>query len=269
MNTHRRRVIQLAASSATTAWAWPGRSFAAVTERSGAPDRKVTHTTFWRNTLSCDNAAVPHSQQGGRVATVADFGAAQACMMLKDSVEGPFYFCTNPGAADIARGVPGAPLVIALRAVNAATCQPIAGAVIDVWHCDTRGLYSGHNLGVDEPIKDPSHTPPVNDTRHCRGALRTDADGIAEFRSIYPGYYIERAIHVHFKVHIGNRAFLTNQALLPEPVNAAVMATAPYNLPRKGPRVANAQEADWGLPTMKVLERGAARLALLDLVLAV
>jgi len=63
MNTHRRRVIQLAASSATTAWAWPGRSFAAVTERSGAPDRKVTHTTFWRNTLSCDNAAVPHSQQ--------------------------------------------------------------------------------------------------------------------------------------------------------------------------------------------------------------
>lgn len=62
MNTNRRRVLHLAALS-TTAWAWPGQSAATVTERSGSPDRKVAHKTFWRNTLSCDNAAVPVSQQ--------------------------------------------------------------------------------------------------------------------------------------------------------------------------------------------------------------
>lgn len=268
MNTHRRHLLQLAALS-TTALALPGHALATVTERSGTPDRKVTHQTFWRNTLSCDNVAVPVSARSGRLATPADFGVAQPCTMLKDSFEGPFFFCTNPGAADIARGQQGAPLVIALRAIDAATCQPIPDAVIDVWHCDAKGLYSGQNLAVDEPLKDTRHTPPANDDRHCRGALRTDADGIAEFRSIYPGYYVERAIHIHFKVHIGQRAFLTNQALLPEPVNAAVMATAPYNLPRKGPRIANAQEADWGLQTMKIVERGPARLAVLDLALAV
>jgi protocatechuate 3,4-dioxygenase beta subunit len=268
MNTHRRHLLHLAALS-TTAWALPGQGLAAVTERSGSPDRKVTHKAFWSNNLSCDNAAVPVSQQGGRLATLADFGGAQQCAMLKNSVEGPFFFCTNPGAADIARGQAGAPLVIALRAMNAATCQPIADAVIDVWHCDAKGLYSGQNMVVDEAIKDTSHTPPVNGDRHCRGALRTDADGIAEFRSIYPGYYVERAIHIHFKVHIGQRAFVTNQALLPEPVNDAVLATAPYSVARKGKRIANAQEADWGLPTMKVVERAQTRLALLDLVLAV
>ncbi len=268
MNTNRRRLVHLAALS-TTAWAWPGQGVAAVTERSGSADRKVTHKTFWNNTLSCDNAAVPVSQPGGRLATVADFGAAQPCTMLKDSVEGPFYFCTNPGSADIARELPGAPLVIALRAVNAATCQPIADAVIDVWHCDALGLYSGHDLAVDEATRETSHTPPTNHSRHCRGALRTDADGIAEFRSIYPGYYVERAIHIHFKVHIGQRAFLTNQAHLPEAVNAAVLDSAPYNLPRKFPRIANAQEADWGLPTMKIVERAQTRLAVLDLVLAI
>jgi protocatechuate 3,4-dioxygenase beta subunit len=244
-------------------------SAAAVTERSGSPDRKVTHKTIWNNTLSCDNAAVPVSQRSNRLATLADFGGAQHCTMLKNSVEGPFYFCTNPGAADIARGHAGAPLVIALRAVNAATCQPIADAVIDVWHCDAKGLYSGHNLGVDEAIQETSHTPPVNDDRHCRGALRTDADGIAEFRSVYPGYYVERAIHIHFKVHIGNRAFLTNQAFLPESDNTAVMAMAPYNIPRKVKRIANAQEADWGLSMMKLVERQQTRLAVLDLVLSV
>ena len=45
---------------------------------------------------------------------------------------------------------------------------------------------------------------------------------------------------------IGNRAFLTDQALLPEADNAAVMAMAPYHGPRKGQRVSNAQEAGWG-----------------------
>lgn len=268
MNTNRRRLLHLAALS-TSAWALPGSLAAAVTERSGTPDRKVAHTTFLRNTISCDNGAVPVSQQGGRLATVADFGSAQPCTLLKDSFEGPFFFCTNPGAADIARGLPGAPLAIALRAVDAATCKPIPNAVIDVWHCDARGLYSGHDLAVDEAIKSAGHTPPVNADRHCRGALRTDADGIAEFRSIYPGYYVERAIHIHFKVHIGNRAFLTNQALLPEPDNSAVMAMAPYAVPRKGKRIANAQEASWGLQTMKIIERQQTRLAILDLALAV
>lgn len=268
MNTNRRQLLHLAALS-TTAWALPGYGLAAVTERSGSPDRKVASKTLWSNTLSCDNAAVPVSQQSTRMATVADFGGAQQCAMLKDSIEGPFYFCTNPGVADIARGLPGAPLVIAMRAIDAATCQPIANAVIDVWHCDAKGLYSGQNMAIDEAIKSASHAPPVNDDRHCRGALRTDADGIAEFRSIYPGYYVERAIHIHFKVHIGNRAFVTNQALLPESDNGTVMAIAPYNMPRKGKRITNAQEADWGLPTMKLVLRQQTRLVVMDLALSV
>jgi protocatechuate 3,4-dioxygenase beta subunit len=268
MNTNRRRLLQLAALS-TTAWAIPGSLSAADTDRSGAPDRRVTHKAFWSNTLSCDNAAVPVSQQSTRLTTLADFSASQQCTMLKNAIEGPFFFCTNPGISDIARGIPGAPLTIALRAIDAATCQPLRDAVIDVWHCDAKGLYSGHNLAVDEAIKGGSHTPPVNGERHCRGALRTDADGIAEFRSIYPGYYVERAIHIHFKVHVGNRAFLTNQALLPESDNAAVVAMAPYNMARKGKRIANAQEASWNLPTMKIIERQQTRLAVLDLVLSV
>lgn len=269
MDKHRRHLVKLAALSGTAALAWPGQVLATVTDRSGSADRKVTHKTFWNNTLSCDNAAVPVSQRSGRLAMPADFDGAQTCTMLKDSVEGPFFFCTNPGVADIARGQRGAPLVIALRALNAATCQPIADAVIDVWHCDALGLYSGQSMVVDEPVQSAKHTPPVNDDRHCRGALRTDADGIAEFRSIYPGYYVERAIHIHFKVHVGNRAFLTNQALLPEVDNDAVLAMAPYNMPRKRPRIRNTHEADWGLPTMKIASRAQTRLALLDVVLSV
>jgi protocatechuate 3,4-dioxygenase beta subunit len=268
MNTNRRRLLQLAALS-TTGWALPGHGLAGVTERSGSPDRRVTQQADSNGALSCDNAAVPVSERGTRLATLADFDGAQRCTMLKDSFEGPFYFCTNPGIADIARGRSGVPLTVALRVVDKATCRPIRDAVIDIWHCDASGLYSGYDLAVDEATKETRHTPPVTGDRYCRGALRTDQDGIAEFRSIYPGYYVERAIHIHFKVHIGNRAFLTNQALLPESHNRSVMAMAPYAMPRKVKRIPNAQEADWGLPTMKIVERRQTRLAVLDLAMPV
>jgi len=87
MNTYRPRLVHPAALSST------GRGLAALTERSVSPDRKVTHAIFWSRTLGCDNAAVPHSQQVGRLATVADFGTAWACAMLKDSMDGPFHCC--------------------------------------------------------------------------------------------------------------------------------------------------------------------------------
>jgi len=266
MNAKRRHLLHLAAFPA--ACALPTLGWTAVGDKSGAPDRKVVDQAFWSGNLSCDNAAVPASERSTRLATVADFGSSPSCTMLKNSVEGPFYFCANPGSADIAQGKPGAPLVIALRVVDAATCKPLAGAVVDVWHCDAGGLYSGHDLAVDEAIQATKHTPPTNPERYCRGALRTDADGIAEFRSIYPGYYVERAIHIHFKVHVGNRAYLTNQAHLPEADNAAVLARAPYAKPRKKPRITNAEE-DWGLPTMTIVQRQGTRVAVLNLALSV
>ena len=56
---------------------------------------------------------------------------------------------------------------------------------------------------------------------------------------------------------------------MPEPDNASVLALPPYNLPRRGKRITNAQEGDWGVPTMKVVERQQTRLAVMDLVLPV
>ena len=80
---------------------------------------------------------------------------------------------------------------------------------------------------------------------------------------------LARAVHIHFKVHLGSRAFLTTEAHLPEPDNASVLALPPYNPPRRGKRITNAQEGDWGVRTMKLVERQQTRLAVMDLVLPV
>ena len=262
MNYSRRYLLRLGTLPALSVFSACGAGL--KTDRSGAPNRAVVDKSLMTGSLSCDNSSVPLSDAANRLSTIADFDASGQCAMIKDSFEGPFFYCTNPNSAEIAKGKEGIALVVALRAVDATACQPLADAVIDIWHCDASGIYSGYNLGVDEPITSGRHAEPQNSERACRGALRTDKDGIAEFRTIYPGFYVERATHIHFKAHIGNRAFLTNQAYLPEEINDATYRLAPYNAPRKGKRLLNSDES-WPVPVMKIIERNQTRIAVINL----
>jgi hypothetical protein len=60
------------------------------------------------------------------------------------------------------------------------------------------------------------------------GAQVTDADGIVEFVTVYPGWYQGRTVHVHAKVHIDNSTVLTTQLFFDEDVTDAVYAKEPY-----------------------------------------
>ena len=62
-----------------------------------------------------------------------------------------------------------------------------------------------------------------------RGVQRTDAKGLALFRTVYPGWYPGRTVHIHLKVHVDNTTVLTSQVYMEESVNRAVFATSPYN----------------------------------------
>jgi protocatechuate 3,4-dioxygenase beta subunit len=142
-------------------------------------------------------------------------------------------------------------------------CNPVANASVDIWACDAEGNYAGYTASPDEFATSGSHVTPETDERFCRGVLATDPDGIAEFDTIFPGYYAGRAIHIHFKVHVGDKAFVTNQALMPEAVNENVLLQPPYNLQRGTTRVLNAEEGD-DFAIYKVEERGGRLLALLN-----
>jgi hypothetical protein len=68
-----------------------------------------------------------------------------------------------------------------------------------VWHTDALGFYSGFD------DQDPNQTysggferTVQNADRFCRGVQVTDDDGIVVFRTLYPGWYNGRAIHIHF-----------------------------------------------------------------------
>ena len=57
--------------------------------------------------------------------------------------EGPYYLDVGKVRRDITEGKPGTPLVVALRLVEAGSCEPIRGAFVDIWHTDAAGQYSG------------------------------------------------------------------------------------------------------------------------------
>ncbi|MGE7157141.1 hypothetical protein ACQKJ1_25815 [Methylorubrum rhodesianum] len=79
-----------------------------------------------------------------------------------------------------------------LRVIEAGPCTPVAGARVDVWHSDARGLYSGYpGQGDDRAVDTSGQT-------FLRGTQMTDEGGWVSFETIYPGWYAGRATHIHF-----------------------------------------------------------------------
>ena len=55
-----------------------------------------------------------------------------------------------------------------------------------------------------------------------RGIQKTDANGIATFQTVYPGWYQGRAVHIHVKVHLGGNVVHTGQLFFNDAVTDTV-----------------------------------------------
>jgi protocatechuate 3,4-dioxygenase beta subunit len=115
------------------------------------------------------------------------------------------------------------PLALAFRVsqVGATGCTPLPGAVVDVWHCDAAGVYSGTDASASRPIG----------ARFLRGYQPTDAEGRVRFTTIYPGAYPGRAVHIHFKVRTrteGRGKEFTSQLYFDDALTDRVHAQMPY-----------------------------------------
>ena len=127
--------------------------------------------------------------------------ATDICVMTPELDEGPFYLPLDLLRNDITERVPGLPLQLRIAVADlAGGCGPLANAAVDIWHCDAQGFYSGV---VAEPGGGARDAAAAETGTFLRGIQMTDADGIAEFTTIYPGWYTGRAIHIHVKVHVG------------------------------------------------------------------
>jgi len=138
------------------------------------------------------------------------------CVLTPEQTEGPYYIANERVRRNVTDGRSGTQLNLRLRVVDAATCRPIKGAAVDIWHADAAGVYSGFGEGA------------ANRTA-MRGVQRTDAKGLAIFRTVYPGWYQGRTVHIHVKVHIGGNVVHTGQLYFPDATTDVAYRKAPYS----------------------------------------
>jgi protocatechuate 3,4-dioxygenase beta subunit len=150
-----------------------------------------------------------------------------ACVLTPEATEGPFYLDLDKVRSDITEGKDGTPLDLKITVVDATGCTPIKDAAVDVWHCDAGGDYSGFSqAGGGGPGGAQSAT---DDQTFLRGTQVTDANGLGQFRTIYPGWYRGRAVHIHMKVHVGGSVVHTGQLFFDDGLTDQVYGSAPYS----------------------------------------
>ena len=154
-------------------------------------------------------------------------GSSAACVLTPEATEGPFYLDLDKVRSDITDGKDGTPLDLKITVVDATGCTPIKDAAIDVWHCDAGGVYSGFGqASTGGPGGGQSAT---DDQTFLRGTQVTDANGLGQFQTIYPGWYRGRAVHIHMKVHVGGSVVHTGQLFFDDGLTDQVYGSAPYS----------------------------------------
>jgi protocatechuate 3,4-dioxygenase beta subunit len=152
------------------------------------------------------------------------------CIVRPEQTEGPYFVDERLHRSDI-RSDPtsgtvtvGTPLAITFQVMRlkAGDCLPLPDAQIDIWHCDARGIYSD--------VQDPGFD--TTGQKFLRGYQVTDAQGKAQFLTIYPGWYPIRTVHIHVKIRtapVTQKSYaFTSQVYFPDGLTDLVHTTAPY-----------------------------------------
>jgi protocatechuate 3,4-dioxygenase beta subunit len=173
--------------------------------------------------------------------------------LTPELTEGPYWVNTMLHRSDVrsntatSRTAPGAaqdgvPLTLTINVMDAGHgYKPLNGVAIDIWHANAYGLYS------DETSQQPYGGTTSGDTSgqdFLRGYQVTGEDpgvnrkpvpGQVSFKTIWPGWYASRAIHIHIRArklsHTGTTiAGYTTQVFFSDANNDKVLAGAsPYS----------------------------------------
>ncbi|GAB3790010.1 hypothetical protein GCM10028818_59480 [Spirosoma horti] len=118
---------------------------------------------------------------------------------------------------DIRSDRTGVALAINMTIKNSTnSCAALAGALVDIWHCDKDGYYSEYGGSGMQSVN-------FTNVDFLRGRQTTDANGGVAFKSIFPGWYSGRAPHIHVHVYTATgKSLLVTQIAFPYDITNGV-----------------------------------------------
>lgn len=174
------------------------------------------------------------------------------CILVPEVTAGPYVWPRSQTLRqDMSEDQLGVPLYLDIGVLDTNTCEPLEGVLVDLWHCNSTGSYSSFdaynpNTPFEELLAQLNKTigPDLDlhsgNSTWLRGMWPTDANGMMEMKTIFPGFYVERTIHIHAQVHtnwvigkngtvVSDNTISTGQLFFAEDLSQQIMALAPYS----------------------------------------
>ncbi|WP_207531756.1 dioxygenase family protein [Desertivirga arenae] len=152
--------------------------------------------------------------------------STSSCTVAPTETEGPFP-TKSPSSylrSDITDGKTGYAMTAKITIANVNnSCLGLAGALVDIWHCDAEGNYSEYGGTQMQSTNYQS-------VHFLRGRQVTDTNGLVTFKSIFPGWYQGRATHIHVHIYKADGTSLkVTQIAFPEGSGSAVALVNGYS----------------------------------------
>ena len=117
------------------------------------------------------------------------------CALTEENAEGPYYLEGAPQKEKLGEFLDGQRLIITGSVLDY-NCDPVPGAIIDVWQTDSEGRYHFEDYVL-------------------RGKVHANDDGTYVIDTVFPGRYSEagqvRPAHLHLKVSSSEDLPITTQ----------------------------------------------------------
>jgi len=149
---------------------------------------------------ACKKETVTNGSGTGSGSGSGSGTGGSSCTPAPTETEGPFPTHTPSSLVrtDIRDDRTGVLMTVKITIQNTNnSCAALAGAIVDIWHCDKDGYYSEYGGTGMQSVN-------YTGVNFLRGRQTTDANGLVTFTSIFPGWYSGRATHIH--VHVYNAA---------------------------------------------------------------
>jgi protocatechuate 3,4-dioxygenase beta subunit len=137
------------------------------------------------------------------------FTGNNSCILTPEVTQGPYWVQGELIREDVTEDQEGVPLHLDIQVIDVNTCEPVPSVYIELWHCNSTGVYSGVVASGNGDSSDETNL----DNTFLRGINQADESGVVQFNTLFPGHYTGRATHIHVMTHTLNATVNANNTL--------------------------------------------------------